>query len=176
MKKIYVLSLLLLSFLGYSQEYSYIDFGRRGSANETPGNWNNVTSTANNETGITIDLINDNGNPTGVTLAVDDPFDTVNTAGTTSAASTVPFPASATSDSFFGETVAFEGNTQPTGGFVLSNLNPNKFYSFVVFASRMNSTDGKSRQTLYTVTGSTAKSANLEVANNTGEMARGAQP
>lgn len=170
MKKIYLLSFLLLSFLGYSQEYSYIDFGQQGAL-ETSGNWNNVTSTSNNQQGITVDLINDDGNSTGVKLSVDDPFDTVNTGGTTSPANTVPFPASATSDSFFGETVAFESNTQPTGGFVLSGLKANKYYSFVVFASRMNVTGGESRETLYTVTGAAAKTANLEVANNTQKTA-----
>ncbi len=112
-------------------------------------------------------MVNDNGSSTGVALSVDDPFDTVNTNGTTNAANTVPFPANATSDSFFGETVVFSGNTQPTGGFVLSGLKANKYYSFVVFASRMNVTDGESRQTLYTVTGSATKSASLETANNT---------
>ncbi len=170
MKKIYVLSFLLLSFLGYSQEYSYIDFGQQG-AKETPGNWNNVTSTSNNQQGISVNLVNDKNVSTGVTLSVDDPFDTVNTDGTKSAANSVPFPANATSDSFFGEAVAYGGNTQPTGGFVLKGLKANKYYSFVVFASRMNSTDGKSRQTLYTVTGSDTKSASLEAANNTDNTA-----
>jgi len=164
MKKIYLLSFLLLTFLGYSQEYSYIDFGQQG-AKETSGNWNNVTSTSNNQQGITVDLINDDGNSTGVKLSVDDPFDTVNTDGTTNAANSVPL--SATSDSFFGETVVFNENTQPTGGFVLSGLKTNKYYSFVVFASRMKVASGESRQTLYTVTGSATKSANLEAANNT---------
>ena len=126
MKKIYVLSFLLLSLFGYSQEYSYIDFGQQG-AKETSGNWNNVTSTSNNQQGISVDLINDKNVSTGVTLSVDDPFDTVNTDGTTHAANSVPFPANATSDSFFGETVAYGDNTQsqPTGGFVLKGLKAN---------------------------------------------------
>ncbi|HEA29374.1 MAG TPA: T9SS type A sorting domain-containing protein [Leeuwenhoekiella sp.] len=171
MRKAYILLLFFISALGFSQEYAYIDFGEQGGQ-ETSGNWNNVTSSTNNEAGITVNLINENGGSTGITLTVDDPFDLVNTAGTDSPDSSLPFSASATSDSFFGETVPFNSNTQPTGGFALSGLNVNKYYSFVIFASRMGGEAGESRQTLYNIAGSTTESASLEVANNTDTTAQ----
>ncbi|MGB3774214.1 MAG: hypothetical protein WA951_03065, partial [Leeuwenhoekiella sp.] len=171
MKHIYLLFLLFAATFGFSQEYSNIDFGRSGNA-VTSGNWNNVTTDISNEEGITVNLINEDGGSTGITLVVDDAFDNVNTAGTESPDANLPFPASATSDSFFGETSPFGENLQPTGGFTLSGLDTDHYYSFIVFASRMGVPSGESRESSYAISGSSSKTGLLETANNVDETAQ----
>ena len=98
-------------------------------------------------------------------LTINDAFDYVNNSGTQNPASNLIYTSAATRDSFFGETSNFNGNTNQTGGFTLTNLNPSKYYSFSIFASRMGVSDN--RETLYTVTGITTNSNTLNTANNT---------
>ncbi|MCK7590678.1 T9SS type A sorting domain-containing protein [Subsaxibacter sp. CAU 1640] len=168
MKKILLSLLLITSFIGYSQEYSYIDFGNSGTV--TSGNWNNLVVSTQNQDGLTLNLIDSNGNTTGAVLTLTDSFDHINANGTTSPNGALPFPSSATRDSFFGATDAgFNGNVNPTGGFTLSGLDPTKYYSFSVFSSRTGVSDN--RETLYTVVGSTTASQALNPSNNTSNTA-----
>lgn len=155
--------LLVFSALLYGQEFTYIDFGNTATA--TAGNWNNVIATSLNQEGISVNLINNTGASTGINLLVDDSFDLVNTAGTTSPNAAIPFPASATRDSFFGETVAFNGNINATGGFTLSGLDVNKFYTFNIFSSRTGVSDN--RETQFTVVGAVTAVTALNASNNT---------
>lgn len=152
----------------FAQQNVFIDFGN--STSVTPGNWNNIVVTTQNQTGITANLIDSNGTSTGVVLTLTDSFDHINTNGTGSPNSALPFVATATQDSFFGATSgAFNGNINPTGGFTLTGLNPSKYYSFSVFSSRTGVTDN--RETLYTITGATTGSQALNPANNTSNTA-----
>ncbi len=169
MKKLYFILVLLLAYtsLIQSQEYALIDFGSENYPTE--GNWNNITTTTNGETDITANLIDDSGGTMGITLTIDDPFDINNTAGTTTPDSSLPFLATATRDSFFGETSSFNGTTEPSGGFILTGLDPTKYYSFSIFASRNGVSDN--RETLYTISGNTTESATLDPANNTSNTA-----
>lgn len=173
MEKITIKLISLLSFFilifstTYSQEYTLIDFGSLNTM--TPGNWTNITSTTNSQTGMVFNLINDAGAGTGAVLTINDAFNSFNTNGTTAPNASLPFPSAATQDSFFGNTQAFSGVTEPTGGFVLSNLNPKKYYSFSIFASRTSVTDN--REALYTVTGATTASASLNASENTANTA-----
>ena len=165
MKKI-TLFLVLISYVTFAQQYTYIDFGV--TTNTTPGNWNNIAiAAAADASGITSALIDSNGSSTGVILTIDDAFDTVNTAGNATPDTSLPFPSSAAADSFFGESSDFQGTLEPTGGFVLTGLDPTKYYSFSIFTSRNNVTDN--REALYTITGSTVKSGSLNPSNNTTE-------
>ena len=159
-----VLMIIAITSFGYAQELTYIDFGSANTGFVSEGNWNNITTNTNNETGITANLISSTGAETNVILTVDDPFDINNTAGTQTPDGSLPFPATASRDSFFGETGVFNGNTQPTGGLILSGLDPAKYYSFSVFASRMGVSDN--REALYTITGSTVKTGTLNASNN----------
>lgn len=166
MKKI-TFFLVLISYVSLAQEYAYIDFGV--DTNTTPGNWNNVAIVnAADATGISLGLIDSNGTSTGVTLTIDDAFDTVNTAGTTSPDVSLPFPSSATADSFFGETSTFNGTLEPTGGFILTGLNPAKYYSFSIFASRNTS---ENREAQYTLVGLTTQVVTLNPSNNVSQTA-----
>ncbi len=155
--------LLLFSAILYGQEFTYIDFGNASTA--TPGNWNNVIATSLNQEGISVNLITNSGAATGINLLIDDSFDLVNTAGTTSPNAALPFPASSTRDSFFGEAVAFNGNINATGGFTLSGLDVNKFYTFNIFSSRTGVSDN--RETQFTVTGVSTEVTALNASNNT---------
>ena len=164
MKRLLLLLILLTGFVTFSQQYAYLDFGN--STYSTAGNWNNVIVSSQNQTGVILNLIDDSGVDTGIVFNLTDSFDHINTNGTTSPNGSLPFPASASRDSFFGATdPGFNGNVNPTGGFTLSNLNPNKYYSFSVFSSRSGVSDN--RETLYTVNGSTTNFAALDCANNT---------
>lgn len=164
MKKLLLFLILILSIPTQAQEYSYIDFSQ---ANTTSGNWNNVTATTLSQTGMTVNLINDQGANTGATLTVIDSFNLVNEAGTTAPNPSLPFPSSATRDSFFGNDVSFSGAIEPTGGFEITGLDPAKFYSFKVFASRTGVSDN--REALYTVVGASILTGTLNASNNTSE-------
>lgn len=168
MKKQLLGLFLIFPIILFAQQYSYIDFGN--SSTLTPNNWNNVVVTTQNQVGVEVNLIDSDGVSTGITLTLTDSFDHINANGTTTPNSALPFPSTATRDSFFGATSAgFNGNVNPTGGFTLSGLNPLKYYSFSVFSSRVGVTDN--RETLYTVQGLTIDAQALDTANNTSNTA-----
>jgi lysophospholipase L1-like esterase len=168
MKKIFLYAFVFISSIAFAQEYSYFDFGN--SANTTAGNWNNVVITTQNQEGLTFNVINVEGTTTGAVFTLTDSFDFINSNGTSAPNGALPFPTSASRDSFFGATDAgFNGNVNPTGGFTLSGLDIAKYYSFSVFSSRAGVNDN--RETLYTVTGSTISAKALNPANNTSNTA-----
>lgn len=147
----------------------FIDFGTNSPALMMEGNWNNVTDhqAANTK------LIDESGNATGITLAVTDPFyNGFNTAGTAvPTGDAAIFAGNAGADNFFGNGAVW-GTTpaNPEGIITLSGLNPAKFYSFTIFASRTNVTN--IRDAKYTMTGSNGtKSADLNASNNTTNVA-----
>ena len=159
------------NFLCYAQQITLIDFGLNTEI--SAGNWNNVTdsSTLNSTT----NLIDNSGINTGEVLLLTDVFDNdLNGFGTISPDVGLPFPASATRDSFFGESIEFTDSTpslEPTGGFTLSGLEAGKYYSFKIFASRMTSLNDN-RETLYTITGNAGpQTAILDATNNTANVA-----
>ena len=159
----------IVSISVFAQQCAYIDFG--GSVNITDGNWNNVVVTNQNETGLDLNLIDDSGTDLGILLTLTDSFDFINSSGTTNPNTSLPFKSSATKDSFFGTSNSnFNGNINPTGGFTLSNLDADKFYSFSIFSSRVGVSDN--RETLYTATGSTINSQTLNSANNISNTAK----
>ena len=146
-----------------------IDFGSNNPAFMSTGNWNNVTD---HQSGTT-NLIDEGGNATGIKLAVTDPFyNGYNTSGTSAPTGDASiFVQNATSDNFFcngavwGTVVA-----NPEGIITLSGLNPDKYYSFKIFASRTGVTN--IREAKYTMTGSNgAVSDTLSASNNTSRIA-----
>lgn len=160
---IYLCLFLLASTVGYAQTTVYdtvkVDFG----SSLSEGTWNNfIDGTGAGE--LTM-LKNTRDLFTGIGINVYDRFNGINTGGTTSPDSAFDFPSTATSDSYFGNVVAFGGNTEPTGAMLISGLNPAKTYTFEVFASRSASDN---RETKYKFTGATVDSASLNPSNNTG--------
>ncbi|RIH65435.1 T9SS C-terminal target domain-containing protein [Mariniphaga sediminis] len=129
--------------------------------------WNNFSITHNTD-GTTVQLVNAEGEMTGISAYVYDPFSAVNTAGTTSPAAAIDMPVNATSDSYYGHTGEFNGKVIPSGGFRFENLKQGSKYTFVIFGSR---TASDNRDTKYTVVGGNTGTANLNVASNTSEVA-----
>jgi len=170
MKKTTLLLLFTaLTVASYAQTITLIDFGQSGNTTEDVG-WNNVTDPST--LGATTNLVDQNDIPTGEVLELTDDFDpNPNSVGTQSPDGSLPFPVSATRDSFFGSD-NYLGEPQPTGAFTLSGLEAGKYYSFTIFASRAGLPEpADNREALYTITGATTETATLDAANNTGEVA-----
>lgn len=170
-KHTYLIALLFLlnTTIVNSQEYTLFDFGSSVGGYTTLNNWNNLTNVLTD----TLALINSDGTLTGDTLIIDDEFyNGYNVNGTTSpSGDAVDFPATATKDNFFGHGLdwnPFPAN--PTGGFTLSGLDPTKYYSFDIFASRTGVTDN--RESLYTIVGLTTKTEVLNASNNSSRIAK----
>lgn len=145
------------------------DFGQ--TANQTPGNWNNVipaTTVINN-------LVDRDGNITTQSLEVTDPFFDVGEPS--SLGSESPFgaaggyPVTATDDYLFGHISPFAGAaSNPLGQLKLSGLTPGVEYSFSFFAGRTGVGDIRDAQ--YSVTGANSDSVVLNASNNESEVAR----
>lgn len=163
--KIKIASILLISFLCQLNVVSqndtiHIDFG----SNTTAPPWNNIVSAGSP---VSYPLINSYGYPTDYFIAVIDAFTGINNSGTTTPDPVLKIPGTASGDSFFGNTVEFNGSTQPTGGVAFSKLHPDKEYSIEIFSSRM---AGDNRETKYVISGIETDSLFLQVANNTATM------
>jgi lysophospholipase L1-like esterase len=147
-----------------------IDFGSNAGAFVTPGNWNNV----HDHQAANLTLIDDNGDNTGISLQVTDPFyNGFNTSGAAAVTGDAAiFAATATSDNFFGHGVAWGTvAANPKGIFKLSGLEPNLYYSLSIFGSRSNVSDN--RETKYSVEGkSGVVSTTLNTSNNTTNVAK----
>jgi lysophospholipase L1-like esterase len=137
-----------------------IDFGSVPS----PPPWKNL---ANPTDGILTNLPNQNGRPTKYGLWLFDPFSKINTEGTLNPDPAIGFPATATGDSFFGNSAPFEGVTEPSGGIELMNLDRQKTYTVVLFAARQAK---DIRETRYVVQGRTTDTLYLKTTANTDKV------
>lgn len=147
----------------YTNNALLVDFGI--STNQSSGNWNNMTNALT--TGSLNNLINKGGVTTNISLAVTDSFNYINENGTTGAGQSLGFPSTATADSFFGNTTAFLGKTEPTGAIKYSNFDPNIDLSLTFYGSRIDYIEVDNRETQYTIEGLTTEIVYLNTANNT---------
>jgi len=148
----------------------FVDFGSNNPALMSTGNWNNMTE---HQSG-SINLIDEGGNATGMKLTVTDAFfNGVNTNGTTAPTGDAAiFVQNASSDNFFSNGAVW-GTTaaNPEAIITLSGMNPAKYYTFTVFASRTGVTN--IRDAKYSFTGANgSKSANLNASNNVSNVAQ----
>ncbi|MEO9503472.1 T9SS type A sorting domain-containing protein [Nonlabens ulvanivorans] len=166
-KKAFFLTLLLglLSIVALAQERVFIDFGSTNEDLASREYINNISTSYQAGYSNGVLLYNHLGVTSGINLKVHDAWLNINLSGSLDPSYQVNVAQSASRDSFFGATSSFNGGTQVTGGFKLRQLDPNKFYSFSFFASRMNVTDN--RETSYTVNGNTTQVVNLNASNNT---------
>ncbi|MFZ4798394.1 MAG: GDSL-type esterase/lipase family protein [Bacteroidia bacterium] len=163
---------LTLCFCGINSfgqnTYILIDFGSidKGYLSHELS-WNNVT----NPTTASVKLIDDLGNSTNSKLTITDGFTSSTTLGiSNSNGSASIFPTSATIDGFYGNAIGTTSiPVNPTAGFTFSGLDTTKYYSFTVFASRLQALDN--RETLYTITGRNSLSASLNATNNSSKVA-----
>ncbi len=147
----------------------FIDFGSNAAGFPTPGNWNNV----HDHQAAKLTLINDNGDDTGIELEITDPFyGGFNTNGPATVSGNASiFPGTACSDNFFGHGLVW-GTTpaNPTAAFTLKGLDPSKYYSFAIFASRMGVSDN--REAKYSIADKNGtKVAHLDGSNNASNVA-----
>ena len=153
------LSILVFPFFSFAQtDTVLIDFG---NINLSPVPWNNVTHP---HVGQVQDLINSKGFSTGISIAVEEHFTSINNSGTQNPDPLTGFPSTATADSFFGNTEEFDNQINPQSSVVISNLNIDESYELIIFASR-EATDN--RETQYHIQGTTLDSFLLEVSSNT---------
>jgi hypothetical protein len=148
------------------QEQTFlVDFG--GSATTEvvvpdSDRWNNVVeSVGQTNDGVLTQLAKTSGVKTDYALQMLARFNGVNRNGTTESTS---FPASATSDSMFGNTAEFSGLANVFPEFKLTGLDPLTNYDFRFFGSRNSVSDN--RETRFTVTGTNSVIADLDTANN----------
>lgn len=91
------------------------------------------------------------GDFTPVQVTVVDRFGGTNPNGPTATTTDMNLPAGATSQSFFGNVLAFGGSTEPTAAIRFSLLDVSQTYNFKIFASRMSVSDN--RETEYKFSG-----------------------
>ncbi|PHR73182.1 MAG: hypothetical protein COA67_03170 [Lutibacter sp.] len=142
-----------------------IDFG--SSTNQSVSPWNNLTNATN---GNVVDLVNHSGANSGISLNVIDPFNFVNENGTNYPGLSINIPGTASMDSFFGNTVEFNGKTEPTGAIQFSNFIPNEDVTITIYASRLDFTTDDNKETQYVIEGLTTETLFLDAANNTNQL------
>jgi hypothetical protein len=154
--QILMLALTLTGLTTMAQTNYFIDFNHTDA---TTGNWNNISGVT---VGTTVnDLISDAGVAGTFDMAVTDDFVAANNDGTTTPGAAVPFPGTATKDSFYIQ----HGTSNTTGAITFSGLNVINDYSFVIFASRMGASS--TRVAKYTFTGAVITTATLDAKDNT---------
>lgn len=114
-------------------------------------------------------LISETGAVTSVAITQVQRMNGVNSSGTTSASIAMNIDGAATSDSYFGNDVVFNGVVAPQGELTLTGLDPNTTYEFKFFSSRMGANDN--RQTRHEVIGASSAYADLDASNNTSQIA-----
>ena len=160
-----VLAALCTAASAASAQSIGIDFG--DIARLSGGNYNDIDHLQN----PLFNLVDLDGNGTGIGLTVTDTFwPGSNTGGTTApTGDAAGLPINAVSDNLFGSLVDFGGFTEPTGGVTFSGMDPSLTYNFSFFASRMNVSDN--REALYSLAGATSDFTTLDAANNTSNLA-----
>lgn len=158
-----VAATLLIAALPAMATSVFYDFGDVAAA----GNYNIITQVQ----APIANSIDGSGAPTGIGFEVDDLFyPNYNPNGTQApTGDAAVFDAGATRDSLFGCTGSWYGESAPTGGFLMTGLNPALTYDFTFFASRTGVTDNREAQ--YDVVGLNSATTYLDSANNESNVA-----
>lgn len=137
----------------------YADFG--SALSSAP--WNNIPSVDRTDA---VELKDSDDAATGIRLRMTRPFGGVNTNGPATTSTAMSLPATASSDSFWGNTgTAFQGKVTGPAELVVEGLESGKTYVFTFFSSREKCTDNRSAQ--FTVQGAASEVLTLDAANNT---------
>ena len=150
-------------------EVLLIDFGSGSTPTDNdPDNvWNNISEgVGSSDDGELRDLVTVTGEPTRIDLVMLSRFNGANQSGTED--STL-FPATATSDSLYGNTEAFNNLTDIYPSFKLTDLDPLLTYDLTFYASRMGVRDN--RETGYTVVGANSGFVALNARTNVDGLA-----
>lgn len=145
--------------------------GIQGGGSATVTNWNHIVDVPTIDFPDLVDL---DGNSTGISLTTDDanPFHSnYNGSGTSTLSGDAAawFPTSVTAHSLFASTDEWVGEITPMVIWVFSGLDAGVAYDFRFFASRSNVTD--IRDATYSLVGANSGSADLNSSNNTTDIA-----
>jgi lysophospholipase L1-like esterase len=166
MRKLYYvfLSYLILNSVSHAQVFYDVDFGSANLTEASLGHINNISRSFSGGRTNEVRLITSDGQPTQISIAITDDFTNRNSTGSDFPDYTLGYTVNQTSDSFFGNALPWNGNTNATGQFEIRGLDTSKLYSFDLFASRMNVSDN--RETSFTVTGASSPQTILLAASN----------
>lgn len=141
----------------------YLDFGQDAGAD----GWNGITSSLS---GFAITNLRDlNGEFTGVSFAIDERFNGVNTDGVSETNTDFEMPESVAKRSYFGNAGAeFNGVVIEQSVVRFYGLDPEKSYDLCYYGSRNNVSDN--RETFYTAKGANEKTVFLNTSNNSSNI------
>lgn len=165
-------ALAVVAALNASAQTLLFDFGAPDSATEssTIGEvryWNNVPAGIGSlEFEQVPNLLDQEGTPTDVSLEIVARFNGSNENGSVA---TGLFPPTATRDSLYGNTEAFNGLENIVPSFRIFGLNPADTYALTFYASRLGVSDN--RETRFTVLGQAEVFIDLNAANNVTNVA-----
>lgn len=138
-----------------------------GSTDGVPAAWNPLPSPA---AGTTInDLIDKEGDATGVSISIMERFNGTNTDGSKTTTTDLDMPAAVSGSSYYGNSFgAFGGAIVEKSVLLISGLNEDLKYDFCFFGSRSASDN---RDTKFIVAGSTTDSSSINTASNSNRVA-----
>ena len=175
MKRIsYVLLLLALSCLQAVAQTNAEDGAKpikvnfcAGNVTSTNSEWNNFTGTSSGSSLVLKDI---EGNATNVTMTLKTTFNGTNTEGVQTTTTPLGMTSKESYSAFWAQALNSNGTANKSqAGFVISGLDANCSYDFIVFGSRKNQTDN--RETSYLFIGQNEKEGLLNCSSNATEVA-----
>ena len=145
----------MVAFASIADNQICVNFGSKTKAK----GWNSMPNKAKS----IADLVNAQGEKSGISLKVIIPFSGVNHAGTKKAKKELNIPGAVSSNSLWGD------NKKKKVVIEISGLDKANKYKLIFFASRMSAKDN--RETLYEVVGASTKKVTLNAANNSDNVA-----
>jgi hypothetical protein len=163
-------TILCIGATDASAQKILIDFGSPATptnpADDPLNTWNNIPEAlGQNPAAQLLDLVTTTNAPSDVDFFMVSRFNAANANGTLVS---TQYVTSATRDSLFGNTEAFNNISNIFPAFKLSSLDLTKTYDLTFYASRIDTTRPatENRETLYTITGGITGSVALNALNN----------
>lgn len=138
-----------------------------GNVTTTNSEWNNFTGTSSGSSLVLKDI---EGNATNVTMTLKATFNGTNTEGVQTTTTPLGMTSKESYSAFWAQALNSNGTVNKSqAGFVISGLDTNCAYDFIVFGSRKNQTDN--RETSYLFIGQNEKEGLLNCSSNATEVA-----
>jgi len=138
-----------------------------GNVTTTNSEWNNFTGTS---AGSSLQLKDIEGGTTGVTMTLKSTFNGTNTEGVQTTTTPLNMTKQESYSAFWAQALNSNGTANKSqAGFVISGLDTNCTYDFIVFGSRKGQTDN--RETSYRFIGGNEKEGLLNTSSNATEVA-----
>lgn len=138
-----------------------------GNVTTTNSEWNNFTGTSSGSTMTLKDIV---GTTTSVTMRLVETFNGTNTEGVQTTTTPLNMTSKESYSAFWAQALNSNGTANKSqASFVISGLNSDYVYDFIVFGSRKNQTDN--RETSYRFIGQNEKEGLLDCSSNATEVA-----